>query len=468
MKNHFFTPSSTIILFFSLFAILSIMSCQKEKITELAKVEKVEVPAANFSVQKTILIHFFRTEIEGLHEDEVNVLFEQRMSMLSEKDQNNIVDIVEKSLSQETSSTATASTRSSTATTLSAGISGDGFGQGIAATDEFIFVGAPNEQKVYVYIRSGSTYTLHQEITPSGDSDDFGYHIAVSDASLAISAPDFGQPFGRPGQVFIFKREGSNWVQTNILTGPAGEFNFGGDGVAMEGTTLAITSRGSGFPSPGGTISVYKIKEGDVFPNGTIFRPTFDWFAIDINEKGNRIAGTGSVGNFLGNVRASVFVQSGSNWVLEGDLFVPSPFPFANALPRDVAISGDLGNLVLSALIPGNKQWYFKNSPTNGWELIQELNHPGGAPFTNRWVDINNKKIVVGAASNNNFIPEAVHVFEQDGPTSWANTETLVPEDNGVDVIMWSIALNKNTIIAGCPGGGFIPPFPAGNAYVFE
>ncbi|MFK7772984.1 MAG: hypothetical protein AB8F94_12635 [Saprospiraceae bacterium] len=462
MKKNLFRLSALQFLFFAFGAMLFITSCQKASLQETTNEQSVEITTVDFlTVQKTILEYVFRIETKDLTDAQIDENYNELIKTIPIDEQEALVKIVEEALIKQLEIPASAGIRSSSET-LSNGIAQDDFGRSVFTVGNKVYVGAPGEQKVFEYKKTGGSYSLVGEITPTGMSDDFGYHVSVSGSWMAVSAPDFGQPFGRPGQVFLFKKQGNSWVQKDVLNGPAGEVNFGGDGLVLQGTTLATVSRGTGFPSPGGTISVYKKSGNNWTLDGSIFRPTFDWLAIDMNESGTRIAGTGFVGNFAGNVRASIFVKSGSDWVLEDDVFVTSPVPFGVALPRDIAIDGN--QMVLTALIPGSTHWVFNNNGGD-WELEQELNHPAGLPFTNRWADMHGGKIVIGAASGNNFLPDAVHVFEQSGGT-WDYTESL--SGDGDDAIMWSVAISGNTIVAGLPGTGFPPTVASGKVVVFD
>lgn len=461
-KNEFLKSLSNSILLFALFAIVTMMSCQKTNLEETTTTQTIETTSIDFlAVQKTILEYVFKLEVKGLTEAQIEENYNELIQAFPAEEQATLEKIVEEALIKQLEVPASAGVRSSSET-LSNGMADDGFGRSVFTVGNKVYVGAAGEQKVFEYAKTGGSYSLVGEITPTGASDDFGYHVSVSGSWMAVSAPDFGQPFGRPGQVFLFKKQGNSWVQKDVLNGPVGEDNFGGDGVVLQGTKLAVTSRGTGFPSPGGTISVYKKSGNSWTLDGSIYRPTFDWLAIDMNESGTRIAGTGFVGNFAGDVRASVFVKSGSDWVLEDDVFVIPPTPFAFAIPRDVAIDGN--HMVLTALLPGSTQWVFGNNGGD-WELEQELNHPAGLPFTNRLVDMHGGKIVIGAASQNNFLPDAVHVFEQSGG-GWDYTESL--SGDGDDAILWSVAISGNTIVAGLPGTGFPPPAAPGKVLVFD
>jgi hypothetical protein len=83
---------------------------------------------------------------------------------------------------------------------------------------------------VYVYVRSGTTWTLQQKLTTS---DAFG-RVAISGDTLAVGAP-------AASAAYVFVRSGTTWTLQQKLTASdvrnAGNF---GDSVAISGDTLAV------------------------------------------------------------------------------------------------------------------------------------------------------------------------------------------------------------------------------------
>ncbi len=266
---------------------------------------------------------------------------------------------------------------------------------------------------------------------------------------MAVGAPGSGSCCA--GNVFMFKKQGSSWVQKAILTGPAGETGFGGSLVLRDGK-LAVTSlKSSGFNILGATISVFELGGNNWSLSEAFFQPGLFFNAIDMNEDENRIVGTG------GTVRAVIFAHNGTNWVLEDEVIAP-PGVF---IPSDVVISNN--TIVLTAIIPGTKHFVIGNNGGD-WEIEQELLIPPGGGFANRFAAIQESTILIGAASSNNAISDAVHVFNNWGG-SWDLSETLTPSDNGENAFMRDIAISGNTIVAGCPGS---PNTFAGKAYVWD
>jgi hypothetical protein len=461
-NQNFIRNISKSLAFLAFLGIIFTYGCQKDKLQQAAPTEPIEAidetPA--LALEKFILEYNFGVNTEGLSDEQIRQHYDEFMKLLPEEDRNALVEMVQQILAQTPSNgnvTAQGVSSRATETLLSNGVPGDRFGQGVATVGNKVYVGAPQEQKVFEYSNTGGSYTLTGEITPTGASDDFGQRVSVSGSWMAVSAPDskqFPQPQG-PGQVFLFKKQGGSWVQKAILNGPAGHLNFGASGVVLQDNKLAVTSFSCNTcgTSPS-AISVFEQSGNSWSLSGTITKSGYSsWSAIDMDEEGNRIVGItpGSP------ARTVIFTDNGSNWVEEDEVIIGS-FPIV-AFPTDVAIS--YNTIILTPVFPGNKHWVIGNNGGD-WEIEQVLITPTGEIFS-RYGDIEESTIVIGAASTNNSIPDAVHVFNHDG-SSWVLFETLTPSDNGVDALIRDVAISGNTIVAGLPGNTGFP----GKAYVWD
>ena len=94
----------------------------------------------------------------------------------------------------------------------------------------------------YLYRDNGGTFSQTARLTASDsvDNDDFGQTVAMSNVWAAVGAP--GKDFGT-GAVYVFERQGLDWIELQKITAADGEQTdqFGG-AVAMFGDLLAISS----------------------------------------------------------------------------------------------------------------------------------------------------------------------------------------------------------------------------------
>ncbi|MEN9577113.1 MAG: hypothetical protein RJA70_122 [Pseudomonadota bacterium] len=112
---------------------------------------------------------------------------------------------------------------------------------------------------VYVFVRSGSTWTQQAYIKASntGAYDQFGVSVALDGDTLAVGA--YGEDSNSTwiggdqtnnstessGAVYVFKRSGSTWTQqAYIKASNAGQQDYFGGSVALSGNTLAVGAYG--------------------------------------------------------------------------------------------------------------------------------------------------------------------------------------------------------------------------------
>lgn len=433
--------------------ILVFTSCQKDTLGELPA-SGLDAPDTQspLALEKRILEINFLVATDELTDDQILQQYKDLMGQLSEADRTMLIDLVQAALAQESEyDGGPMITPRTTESILSSGMLNDLFGVSVYTEGNKVYVGASRSRKVYEYAKTGGTYTLLNEITPDPTHLNFGSSISLSGSWMAVGAS------GGDGKVFMFKKQGNAWIQKDILTGPAGNFSFGtGRGISLKGNTLAVMSLipNSNLQS---TISVFTLSGNAWSLQQEFNQPGFRHASIKLDVSENRIATASALNNFFGSPRTLIYVRNGSNWTLEDEVIIDVPGVF---FCLDVAIEGN--TIVLPAGAPGYRHFAITNNGGN-WEFSQELVTPEAPSTAARWAQIEGGKIIIGAPSSNNAIPDAVHVFEYFG-SYWDFTETLTPSDLGVNVRIESIALEGNTIVAGCLGSSVI----AGKAFVFE
>ncbi len=107
------------------------------------------------------------------------------------------------------------------------GESFDSFGESVAVTGETVFVGASgdnaNSGATYVYTFDGAraTWVLQQVLHPS-DADQglgrrFGRTVAIDGGAAVIGATDDNELGTKAGAVYVFRFDGSNWIEEQKL-----------------------------------------------------------------------------------------------------------------------------------------------------------------------------------------------------------------------------------------------------------
>ncbi len=144
--------------------------------------------------------------------------------------------------------------------TASDGTAGDWFGASVSASGSIAIVGAPNHAvagkagagAAYVFVQSGVTWTLQQELTASDGAanDEFGTSVSVSGTTAVVGAPDHtvGANAGA-GAAYVFVQSGTTWTQQAELTA--------GDDAADDafGTSVSVSGSDAIVGAPNHAVS---------------------------------------------------------------------------------------------------------------------------------------------------------------------------------------------------------------------
>lgn len=128
----------------------------------------------------------------------------------------------------------------------------DAFGYATAVNANTLAVGAPAEDgagtdrgAVYVFLRTGTTWAEEQRLVASdtANGNKFGYAVALDGDTLAVSAPYAANGGTNRGQVYVFTRTGTTWTEKAILVpDDAANGDLFGSSLALDGATLLIGS----------------------------------------------------------------------------------------------------------------------------------------------------------------------------------------------------------------------------------
>jgi hypothetical protein len=141
--------------------------------------------------------------------------------------------------------------------TASDGAVVDFFASSVAISGDTIVIGADyddiggnaDQGSVYVFTRSGATWTQQEKLTASGGAagDHFGGSVAICGDTIVAGAINYGiYPNAPQGWAYIFERSGATWTQQQRLTASDGASNsYFGIPVAISGDTVAVGAGGS-------------------------------------------------------------------------------------------------------------------------------------------------------------------------------------------------------------------------------
>lgn len=128
------------------------------------------------------------------------------------------------------------------------GASNDLFGTSVSVSGDTIAVGAPQNDAVYVFRRSGSTWTLSQTLT-LGTQSGFGFDVDLNGPYLAVGAPLFDSSgLMNVGRAYVYSSllGGSYSLESTLSPSVASDGARFGYSVSLSGVDLAVGQRGSG------------------------------------------------------------------------------------------------------------------------------------------------------------------------------------------------------------------------------
>ncbi|MDB6057262.1 MAG: Fibronectin type domain protein [Verrucomicrobiales bacterium] len=136
------------------------------------------------------------------------------------------------------------------------------FGSAVAIDGNTLLVGASGQGMfgaAYVFVRTGTTWTLQQMLTPSNphSADEFGEAVALEGDTAVVGAPGLTSPL-LGGAAFVFHRSGSTWSPTQELQ-------------AADGVTNSVLGFGSSISILNGTMVVGapgRVINGQTFAGG--------------------------------------------------------------------------------------------------------------------------------------------------------------------------------------------------------
>jgi hypothetical protein len=373
----------------------------------------------------------------------------------------------------------------------------DGFGLSLASSGSTAIVGAPGASGLggagagaaYVYVRTPSGWIEQAKLVASDAApmDYFGAAVAIEGDIAAVSA-SHASPGGVPlaGSVYVFERTGSTWTQTQKLVGVGADIGEGvGWSLALEGDTLvagAADDHHSGGQFDGGAAYVFvrgpagwtqqqRVTAGD--------GEAFDYFGHALALDGDRLAvGAYSDNHAHGANGGSVYVfeRSGAAWTLAQKL-VPADnasndqFGFSLALEGATLIAGAVGDTIQGAFSAGSAYVFERNFA--GWTQTQKLDSPTPGEYENFGASLalDGEWLLVGVvAGENATVPLAGSVQVLQRATQGFGEEfalrTTVVEPGAE--FGFSIALEDGIALVGAPGDDLPAGQNLGSVYTYR
>lgn len=153
----------------------------------------------------------------------------------------------------------------------SSGDAGDQFGRAIDFEGDTIVAGAPLDEELavsvgaaFVFTRTGTTWSEQQRLlSPDGAlSDEFGSSISISGQDLVVASPRHAHAQVRTGAAYLYHRTGSSWnLEQELLPVQSSPFDGGlfGTAIVIDGDTVMGSDPSDTLAgSPSGAVHVFR------------------------------------------------------------------------------------------------------------------------------------------------------------------------------------------------------------------
>jgi uncharacterized repeat protein (TIGR01451 family) len=340
------------------------------------------------------------------------------------------------------------------------------FGWSVSISGDILAIGAPGSGtgaapgSTYVYVRTGTSWTLQQELTAGAAADLFGYSVSLDGDTVMTGAPDsFG---GGNGAAYAFVRNGTTWAMEQRLDGPF--LTRFGTSVALAADTAVVTApfedtaagndagaahvfaRSSGFWTEQQVLTPSDAAAGDVF--GTDVSMSVDTIVVGADVRS----------------RAYAFVRSGTDWTQQELLPSDAPQP---SFGWAVSVSGDTAFVGVPNGTPDASYAFVRTGAT--WaeqQKVRSTDTTNGDVLFGRSASIDGDTLAVGVTTYDGET-NAARVFVRAGIT-WTEQQELTasdPEPNSDFGL--AVALSGDTLVVGAPGEDGPAGLESGAAYVF-
>lgn len=141
-------------------------------------------------------------------------------------------------------------------------VTGTAFGASVASWGNYLILGDPlystsgtsREGTAYLFENDGAAWSLKQQLDGGSDMDPddrLGTSVAIDNTTIAVGAiRDSVGSVIQTGAVYVFKKQGEQWVKTDRLTASDGEeADYFGTSLALDGDDMIIGAPNRFHPS---------------------------------------------------------------------------------------------------------------------------------------------------------------------------------------------------------------------------
>lgn len=194
------------------------------------------------------------------------------------------------------------------------------FGNALAASGDYLVVGAARDGQtdtelghgaVYIYHQAGGVWGYQTKLLPTDtwSAQWFGNAVAIDSDHVIVGAENDNELKPNGGAAYVFRRNGASWTQqAKLLPADTSYGTYFGDAVAIHGDYAAVRAVGN---SSRGVVYIYQ-RSGDTWAHHATLRAQT---ATDLGAFGFSLAMTQDT-LYVGSLEETVFVygRSGDDW----------------------------------------------------------------------------------------------------------------------------------------------------------
>jgi len=233
---------------------------------------------------------------------------------------------------------------------------GDAFGAAVAISGNTIVVGAnfdddggDDSGSAYVFVRSGSSWSQQAKLTASNPTaeDQFGHHLTILEDTIVIGTTHDDDGGTQSGAAYVFVRSGSTWsLESKLVASDAAAGDIFGNSVEISGDTIVVGAFGNDDGGNSSGSAYVFVRSGSSWNQQaklTASDPSANaWFGINVTINGDTVligaSGDDDGGSDTGSVY--VFERSGSSWIQQTKLKA-SDATTGDQFGESVSISGN-------------------------------------------------------------------------------------------------------------------------------
>ncbi len=275
------------------------------------------------------------------------------------------------------------------------GSSGDIFGSAVSVSGDVAIIGAWQDDhngtdsgSAYVFRFNGSAWVEEQKLLASDGAayDKFGLSLAVSDDVAVIGAYADDDHGSLSGSAYVFRFNGSTWVQEQKLVASDGAaYDLFGSAVAVTGDVVLIGSRQDDDNGTNtGSVYVFRFNGASWIEQTKLLasdQAPGDMFGGSVAISGDAvvIGAAADDDNGTNSGSAYVFRHDGSTWIEEAKLLASDGVTSYDKFGSSVAISGDVAVVGVPEAGTATGSAYVFRYEGSAWIEETELVHPDGA-----------------------------------------------------------------------------------------